>query len=152
LENVMKSTDQAPAEAGPGDLERGTAGLAEQSTPLLSPQEVLEKYQIAMAKIDSLAAKRSDQSYASLPSDDALVSLVNELPAIVSKCVKRDEAALGIAQKVVKLLYESVGSRMHFTAYLAVLEGLKDVTSRLTKELTGWVRSPNSSTTLESGL
>lgn len=142
LESISKPADQVSLEVGTGDPERGsTAGPAESSGQLLSPQEVLEKYQIAMAKLDSIAVQRPDQSYTTLPPDDALVSVANEVPAIVSKCVKREEAALGIAQKVVKLLYESVGKRLHFTAYLAILEGLKDITPRLTKELAGWVRN-----------
>lgn len=142
MEGLTKPADLAPPEGGVGEVERATPVVpAEPTGQLLSPQEVLEKYQVAMAKLESLAGPRTEQAYASLSPDDPLVSVVNEVPAIVSRCVKREEAALGIAQKVVKLLYESVGKRLHFTAYLAMLEGLKDVTPRLTKELAGWVRN-----------
>ena len=50
------------------------------------------------------------------------------------------ESALAVAQKVFKKLYEGPeGSRMHITTHLALLEHIRDVHQRLTKELTTWV-------------
>ena len=50
------------------------------------------------------------------------------------------EAALAVAQKVFKRLYEGpAGGRLHITTHLALLEHIRDVHQRLVKELTTWV-------------
>lgn len=77
---------------------------------------------------------------------------MNEVPEIITQCVSRDEAALAIAQKVFKRLYENTASQIHVVVHLGILEAIRDVCKRVVKELTSWVSviSSNFSSVVDS--
>ncbi|KAK3001357.1 hypothetical protein RJ639_021136, partial [Escallonia herrerae] len=64
---------------------------------------------------------------------------IAQIPEILLKCVSRDEAALAVAQKAFKSLYENASSSLHFSAHLAILAAIRDVCKLVVKELTSWV-------------
>jgi hypothetical protein len=63
-----------------------------------------------------------------------------EVQEVILQGISRDEAALAIAQKVFKRLYENTTSDVHVSVHLAILESIRDVCKRVVKELTSWVR------------
>ena len=65
--------------------------------------------------------------------------VVSEVPEIILRCISRDEAALAVAQKAFKALYENASSSLHVSANLAILVAIRDVCKRVVKELTSWV-------------
>ena len=66
-------------------------------------------------------------------------AVVSEVPEIILRCISRDEAALAVAQKAFKALYENASSNLHISANLAILVAIRDVCKRVVKELTSWV-------------
>ncbi|KAK2975818.1 hypothetical protein RJ640_022835, partial [Escallonia rubra] len=64
---------------------------------------------------------------------------IAQIPEILLKCVSRDEAALAVAQKAFKSLYENASSSLHVSAHLAILAAIRDVCKLVVKELTSWV-------------
>ncbi|XWS60105.1 hypothetical protein CRYUN_Cryun07bG0005900 [Craigia yunnanensis] len=86
------------------------------SEPSLSMSDVLEKYQI-------ISLKR----------------VVFQIPKIILKCVSRDEAALAIAQKVFKSIYENASNNLHVGSHILILSAIRDVCKLVVKEVTSWV-------------
>ncbi|XP_024374833.1 uncharacterized protein [Physcomitrium patens] len=131
---------------------KGTLGTTPSSTPPLPTEhigstvqepslttgEALEKFSSVAQKLD-LALSRASSFSPSLPLDDEVRVPVNEVPEIILQCVSRDEAALAIAQKVFKRLYENTTSQLHVVVHLSILESIRDVCRRVVKELTSWV-------------
>ncbi|XP_043707916.1 CCR4-NOT transcription complex subunit 1-like isoform X5 [Telopea speciosissima] len=65
--------------------------------------------------------------------------VIAEVPEIILRCISRDEAALAVAQKVFKSLYENASNNVHVGAHLAILVAIRDVCKLVVKELTSWV-------------
>ncbi|KAL0700429.1 hypothetical protein Bca4012_056551 [Brassica carinata] len=99
--------------------------------PSLSTREALEKYHIVTQKMEDLVAKNA--------GDDEIQAVVSEVPEIILRCISRDEAALAVAQKAFKALYDNASSNLHVSANLAILVAVRDVCKRVVKELTSWV-------------
>lgn len=99
--------------------------------PSLNTGEALDKYQVVSQKLEAAISKGA--------SDHEIQGLVSEIPEIILQCVSRDEAALAIAQKVFKRLYENPSSSLHVSTHIAVLVTIRDVCKRVLKELTSWV-------------
>ncbi|GAB4861940.1 hypothetical protein Ancab_037195 [Ancistrocladus abbreviatus] len=99
--------------------------------PLLTTGEALEKYQIIALKLEALLANDGNET--------EIQSVVSEVPQIILRCVSRDEAALAVAQKVFKALYENASNCLHVGAHLAILAAIRDVCKLIVKELTSWV-------------
>ncbi|XP_078446307.1 transcription regulator isoform X2 [Wolffia australiana] len=97
----------------------------------LSTGDALEKYQLLAQKLESLIAKNARES--------DIQGVIAEVPEIIVKCVSRDEAALAVAQKVFKGLYENASNKLHVTSHLAILSAIRDVCKLVVKELTSWV-------------
>ncbi|GFZ00406.1 transcription regulator [Actinidia rufa] len=70
------------------------------------------------------------------PMERAL--LLNFLESFLD-VLSRDEAALAVAQKVFKGLYENASNTAHVNATLSILAVIRDVSKLLVKELTSWV-------------
>ncbi|XP_019056501.1 PREDICTED: CCR4-NOT transcription complex subunit 1-like [Tarenaya hassleriana] len=100
--------------------------------PSLSTRDALDKYQIVSQKLEDLVA-------ASNTGDVEIQAVVSEVPEIILRCVSRDEAALAVAQKAFKALYENASSGLHVSANLGILAAIRDVCKRVVKELTSWV-------------
>ncbi|XP_019058124.1 PREDICTED: CCR4-NOT transcription complex subunit 1 isoform X2 [Tarenaya hassleriana] len=99
--------------------------------PSLSTRDALDKYQIVTQKLEDLVASNS--------GDSEIQAVVSEVPEIILRCVSRDEAALAVAQKAFKALYENATSSLHVSANLGILAAVRDVCKRVVKELTSWV-------------
>ncbi|KAK8565927.1 hypothetical protein V6N12_059472 [Hibiscus sabdariffa] len=97
----------------------------------LSTRDALDKYQIAALKLESLVATDGREA--------DIQGLISEVPEIILRCVSRDEAALAVAQKVFKGLYENASNSLHVSAHLAILAAVRDVCKLAVKELTSWV-------------
>lgn len=66
-------------------------------------------------------------------------AVVSEVPEIILRCISRDEAAMAVAQKAFKALYDNASSNLHISANLAILVAIRDVCKLVVKELTSWV-------------
>ncbi|XAR63221.1 hypothetical protein NMG60_11023087 [Bertholletia excelsa] len=101
------------------------------SEPLLTTGDALEKYHIISEKLENLINQDA--------KDADIQGIVNEVPGIILRCVSRDEAALAVAQKAFKGLYENASNNGHVTAHLAILAAIRDVSKLVVKELTSWI-------------
>ncbi|XP_068669588.1 uncharacterized protein [Aristolochia californica] len=115
----------SPAPSG----ERLGGALLEQ---LLSTGEALDKYQTVAQKLEALITTKDAR-------DADIQGVIAEVPDILLRCVSRDEAALAVAQKVFKSLYENASNNMHVTSHLAILAAIRDVCKLVVKELTSWI-------------
>ncbi|TYH38529.1 hypothetical protein ES332_D12G116000v1 [Gossypium tomentosum] len=112
----------------PAATERLGSSISETS---LSTRDALDKYQIVAQKLENLVT--SDGREADIQG------VISEVPEIILRCVSRDEAALAVAQKVFKGLYENASNSLHVSAHLAILAAVRDVCKLAVKELTSWV-------------
>ncbi|KAK4379437.1 hypothetical protein RND71_001299 [Anisodus tanguticus] len=101
------------------------------SEPLLTTGDALDKYQIISEKLECLVSEEAKEA--------EIQALIAEVPAIILKCISRDEAALAVAQKAFKGLYENATNNAHVGAHLAILASIRDVSKLFVKELTSWV-------------
>ncbi|KAI8024154.1 CCR4-NOT transcription complex subunit 1 [Camellia lanceoleosa] len=81
--------------------------------PLLTAGDALEKYQIISEKLETLVTNDAN--------DADIQGIVGEVLAIILRCISRDEAALAVAKKVFKGLYENTSNSVHVDAHLAIL-------------------------------
>ncbi|KAK8969351.1 hypothetical protein KSP40_PGU002018 [Platanthera guangdongensis] len=108
--------------------ERTTSALSES---LLTTGDALEKFQLVAQKLETFLSKDAREA--------EIQGVIAEVPDILLKCVSKDEAALAVAQKVFKNLYEHSSNASYVGAYLAILSALRDVCKLVVKELTSWV-------------
>uniref|UniRef100_A0A2P2MSE8 CCR4-NOT transcription complex subunit 1 n=2 Tax=Rhizophora mucronata TaxID=61149 RepID=A0A2P2MSE8_RHIMU len=101
------------------------------SEPSLSTRDALDKYQIIAQKLEALVTGEDRET--------EIQGLIAEVPEMILRCVSRDEAALAVAQKVFKGLYENASNSFHVTTCLAILAAIRDVCKLVVKELTSWV-------------
>ncbi|KAI3711268.1 hypothetical protein L2E82_41237 [Cichorium intybus] len=99
--------------------------------PSLTTGDALDKYQIISEKLESLIANDAKEA--------EIQSVIGEVPAVILRCISRDEAALAVAQKVFKGLYENAANTAHVGAHLAMLAAIRDASKLVVKELTSWV-------------
>ncbi|XP_040991398.1 CCR4-NOT transcription complex subunit 1-like isoform X2 [Juglans microcarpa x Juglans regia] len=101
------------------------------SDPLLTTRDALDKYQIVAQKLEALLKNDGKEA--------EIQGVIAEVPEIILRCISRDEAALAVAQKVFKGLYENGSNNIHASAHLAILTAIRDVCKLVVKELTSWV-------------
>ncbi|XP_059666940.1 uncharacterized protein LOC132312554 isoform X2 [Cornus florida] len=101
------------------------------SEPLLTTGDALEKFQIIALELGMLITKDTGET--------EIQGVIAQIPEIVLKCISRDEAALAVAQKVFRSLYENASNSLHVSAHLAILAAIRDVCKLVVKELTSWV-------------
>ncbi|KAK4414642.1 CCR4-NOT transcription complex subunit [Sesamum alatum] len=99
--------------------------------PLLTTGDALDKYQAISEKLDNLLSNDAKEA--------DIQGVIAEVPAVILRCISRDEAALAVAQKVFKGLYENASNSAHVEAHLAILAAIRDVSKLVVKELTSWV-------------
>ncbi|KAK7267703.1 hypothetical protein RIF29_20381 [Crotalaria pallida] len=75
---------------------------------------------IAQLQVSKLLLKLTEQAV----TDKVVISEVLE---IILRCVSRDEAALAVAQKVFKGLYDNASNCIHVGAHLGILIEIRDV-------------------------
>jgi CCR4-NOT transcription complex subunit 1 len=97
----------------------------------LNTGDALERYEQVSQKLEALIAKDG--------KDVVIQSVIAEVPDILLKCVSRDEAALAVAQKVFKSLYDNASNSGCVTWFVATLVAIRDVCKLVVKELTSWV-------------
>ncbi|KAL4353352.1 hypothetical protein GQ457_06G032980 [Hibiscus cannabinus] len=129
-------TSDAVKELGPTPQLLPSSAVTERlgssiSEASLSTRDALDKYQIVALKLESLVATDGREA--------DIQGLISEVPEIILRCVSRDEAALAVAQKVFKGLYENASNSLHVSAHLAILAAVRDVCKLAVKELTSWV-------------
>ncbi|CAK9174200.1 unnamed protein product, partial [Ilex paraguariensis] len=101
------------------------------SEPSLTTGDALDNYQIISEKLKTLLANEAKEA--------EIQGVIAEVPEIILRCLSRDEAALAVAQKVFKGLYENGTNGAHVGAHLAILAAIRDVSKLVVKELTSWV-------------
>ncbi|XP_048132836.1 CCR4-NOT transcription complex subunit 1 isoform X7 [Rhodamnia argentea] len=101
------------------------------SEPSLQPRDALDKYQIVAQKLEDLMTNDA--------RDVEVQRIIAEVPEIILRCRGRDEAALAVAQKVFKGLYENPSNDFLVSAHLAILAAIRDVCKLVVKEVTSWV-------------
>ncbi|XP_073219959.1 uncharacterized protein [Cicer arietinum] len=111
-----------------GAVERMGSSFLE---PSLTTRDALDKYQIVAQKLEALVNNDSREA--------EIQGVISEVPEIILRCVSRDEAALAVAQKVFKGLYDNASNNVHVCTYLAILTAIRDVCKLAVKELTSWV-------------
>ncbi|KFK42579.1 hypothetical protein AALP_AA1G013800 [Arabis alpina] len=132
--NLAESSDTAMKETGTSLQTLTSAATMERNNitqPSLSTRDALDKYQIVTQKMEDLVANNV--------GDDEIQAVVSEVPEIILRCISRDEAALAVAQKAFRALYENASSNLNVSANLAILVAIRDVCKVLVKELTSWV-------------
>ncbi|XP_062205575.1 uncharacterized protein LOC133907537 isoform X2 [Phragmites australis] len=97
----------------------------------LNTGDALDRYQQVSQKLEALIANNG--------KDVEIQSVIAEVPDILLRCVSRDEAALAVAQKVFRSLYENSSKSNFVTWLLATLVAVRDVCKLVVKELTSWV-------------
>ncbi|KAI4368425.1 hypothetical protein MLD38_016982 [Melastoma candidum] len=101
------------------------------SEPSLQPRDALEKFKLVAQKLEDLIASDS--------RDAEVQKIIAEVPEIILRCRGRDEAALAVAQKVFRGLYERSSNKFHIKDHLAVLSAIRDICKLVVKEVTSWV-------------
>ncbi|XP_075501008.1 uncharacterized protein LOC142539437 isoform X2 [Primulina tabacum] len=99
--------------------------------PLLTTGDALDKYQTISEKLENLVSSDAKEA--------EIEGVIAEVPAVILRCISRDEAALAVAQKAFKGLYEKAANRAYVSAHLAILAAIRDVSKLVVKELTSWV-------------
>ncbi|KAM7472074.1 hypothetical protein LguiA_010257 [Lonicera macranthoides] len=112
----------------PSASERLASNISE---PILTTGDALDMYQIISEKLETLVASDAKEG--------EIQAIIAEVPAIILRCISRDEATLAVAQKVFKGLYENASNGAHVGAHLAILAAIRDVSKLVVKELTSWV-------------
>ncbi|CAL5195221.1 unnamed protein product [Lathyrus oleraceus] len=125
---VKESGSSSQPLVSSGAVERIGSSFLESS---LSTRDALDKYQIVAQKLEALVNNDSREA--------EIQGVISEVPEIILRCVSRDEAALAVAQKVFKGLYDNASNNVHVYAYLAILTAIRDVCKLAVKELTSWV-------------
>ncbi|KAK7287009.1 hypothetical protein RJT34_22414 [Clitoria ternatea] len=111
-----------------GAMERLGSSFLE---PSLTTRDALDKFQIVAQKLEAVVSSDSREA--------EIQGIISEVPEIILRCVSRDEAALAVAQKVFKGLYDNASNNIHVSAHLAILTAIRDVCKLAVKELTSWV-------------
>ncbi|KAL0654744.1 LOW QUALITY PROTEIN: hypothetical protein Bca4012_097435 [Brassica carinata] len=145
--SLVESSDTAMKETGTSLQTLTSAATMERlggsniTQPSLSTRDALDKYHIVMQKMEDLVANNAgDGEIQVLECISGYGEVVvSEVPEIILRCISRDEAALAVAQKAFKALYENASSSLHVSANLAILVAIRDVCKRVVKELTSWV-------------
>ncbi|KAL0547689.1 hypothetical protein IC582_012113 [Cucumis melo] len=101
------------------------------SEPSLTTRDALDKFQVISQKLEALVSSEAREA--------EFQGVIAEVPEIILRCISRDEAALAVAQKVFKVLYENASNTFHVGAHLAILIAIRDVCKLVVKELTSWV-------------
>nr|GLL40743.1 CCR4-NOT transcription complex subunit 1-like [Ipomoea trifida] len=101
------------------------------SEPSLTTGDALDKYRIIFEKLENLVTRGAKET--------EVQGAIAEVPAIILRCKSQDEAALVVAQKVFKGLYENASNFEHVTVHLAMLCSICDISKVVVKELTSWV-------------
>ncbi|GLT84370.1 hypothetical protein SLE2022_026050 [Rubroshorea leprosula] len=126
--DVVKESTASQPSSLPAATERLGSSISEAS---LSTRDALDKYQIVAQKLETLVTGDARES--------EIQGVISEVSEIILRCVSRDEAALAVAQKVFKGLYENASNSLHVSAHLAILAAVRDVCKLAVKELTSWV-------------
>ncbi|VVA89571.1 unnamed protein product [Arabis nemorensis] len=135
--NLVESSDAAMKETGTSLQTLSSSATMDRvggnniTQPYLSTRDALDKYQIVTQKMEDLVANDA--------GDDEIQAVVSEVPEIILRCISRDEAALAVAQRAFKALYENASSNLNVSANLAILVAIRDVCKLVVKELTSWV-------------
>ncbi|XP_061369489.1 uncharacterized protein LOC133312337 [Gastrolobium bilobum] len=127
-DTVKESGASSQALVSSGAVERLGSSFLE---PSLTTRDALDKYQIVAQKLEALVNNDSREA--------EIQGVISEVPEIILRCVSRDEAALAVAQKVFKGLYDNASNNIHVCAHLAILTAIRDVCKLAVKELTSWV-------------
>ncbi|ESQ36840.1 hypothetical protein EUTSA_v10006521mg [Eutrema salsugineum] len=135
--SLVESSDAAMKETGTSLQTLTPAATVDRlggnniTQPSLSTRDALDKYEIVTQKMEDLVVNNA--------GDDEIQAVVSEVPEIILRCISREEAALAVAQKAFKALYENASSNLHVSANLAILVAIRDVCKRVVKEVTSWV-------------
>ncbi|KAE9600761.1 putative CCR4-Not complex component, Not1, CCR4-NOT transcription complex subunit 1, HEAT [Lupinus albus] len=127
-DTVQESGASSQQLVSSGAVERFGSSFLESS---LTTRDALDKYQIVAQKLEALVNNDSEVA--------EIQGVISDVPEIILKCVSRDEAALAVAQKVFKLLYDNASNNIHVSAHLGILTAIRDVCKLAVKELTSWV-------------
>ncbi|KAG5558355.1 hypothetical protein RHGRI_008322 [Rhododendron griersonianum] len=127
--NAMKKLGRTlPPFLATSTVERMAGGISES---LLTTGDALEKYQIVAQKLETLVNEDSVET--------EIQGVIAQVPEIILRCISRDEAALAVAQKVFKSLFENASNSSHVKAHIKILAAIRDVCKLVVKELTSWV-------------
>ncbi|KAG1362167.1 putative CCR4-NOT transcription complex subunit 1 [Cocos nucifera] len=102
---------------------------------MLNTGDALDKYQEVAQKLEALIANDDRDT----DIQTSMKGIVAEVLDIILRCISRDEAALAVAQKAFRSLYENASNGTHVASYLAILAAIRDVCKLVVKELTSWV-------------
>ncbi|KAM1140419.1 hypothetical protein ACFX19_041194 [Malus domestica] len=127
-DTIQESGISSQPQPSPTVTERLASNISE---PSLNTRDALDKYQIVSQKLEALVTNDAREL--------EIQGVIGEVPEIILRCVSRDEAALAVAQKVFKGLYENASNHTHVSAHIAMLTAIRDVCKLVVKELTSWV-------------
>ncbi|XP_076921041.1 uncharacterized protein LOC143582328 [Bidens hawaiensis] len=99
--------------------------------PSFTTDVVMSKILVLLRQLECLIANDATQ--------DQLQYAAAEVRAVILKCIRKDEAALVVAQKVFEGLYINASNTASIDSHLTVLATIFDVNKLVQTELTGWV-------------
>jgi CCR4-NOT transcription complex subunit 1 len=106
----------------------------------MSIQEALQSFTAIAARVDQYIDASAARSLAELPADHPLRNTVLSVIHLISQVASNEQptAALGIAQKVVQLLYRSV-MNISREAYVTMLQSLCEYSPVVDREVRDWL-------------
>lgn len=119
-----------PAQPGP-------VGGAMDDAPLLL-QPTLEKLGQLLMELDKLIMQAAGNTIGSAPNEQDIKLYLRQIMLLVQRCVSKDEAALILSQKVVRLLYRNEAG-ISREVYVSLLERLCEASPKVSKEVTQWL-------------
>lgn len=125
---IKKSGGTRPLFLAASAAEHMAGGISES---LLTTGDALEKYELVAQKVEILVTENSGET--------EIQGVIAQVPEIILRCISRDEAALVVAQKVFKSLYENASNSKHVKAHIKILAAIRDACKLVVKELTSWV-------------
>ncbi|KAI3796684.1 hypothetical protein L1987_39363 [Smallanthus sonchifolius] len=111
--------------------EASSSFISKAIEPSYTTSVAVDKSHVLLMKLEALIANDATEAQ--------IQSLSAEVRAVILKCIRKDEAALAVAQNVFEGLYENAFNAANINSRLTILAAICDVNKLVGKELTGWV-------------
>ncbi|KAI9023310.1 CCR4-Not complex component, Not1-domain-containing protein [Hyaloraphidium curvatum] len=127
----------APPPALPAAQLPPTAPAEDAPIPM---QQALDKIGQFLMEMDKVIMQNvaTTNTMANSPIEQDLKLYLRQIMLLVQRCIGKDEAALVLSQKVVRLLYRNEAS-LSREVYVSLLERLCEASQKVSKEVTQWL-------------
>lgn len=108
---------------------------------LLTAQQSSEIFSQLMTDLDKAVTEAEGNgidSATKVPADHEIHATLRQVPIVAARSYAKDETTLSFSQKVVQLLYRSE-TQLAREVFVALLQRLCDVATKVAKEVTAWL-------------